>query len=281
MKTLIVLTDFSNTASSAAIYAAALTHQFSISRFILFNSYEFKPLATEIPMPNQVSMELRREESLKKLEDLRDELRTFVSENTSIELLATEKNLLFAVHSLSEQYHAELTVMGITGMSGFERAIIGSNTISVAREISTPLLLVPNRSKFEKINKVVFATDLKSDLQKSAIEIKNIITALSARLLLLNIEKSGEVKFNTDLINEQAILHDVLDNEDPEYYFNENEDIAAGILEFIKNHDVQLVIALQKKHGFFESIFHRSITKRLTYQTPIPLLLLQEGIGKL
>lgn len=277
MKTLIVLTDFSNTATSAAKYAAALTHQFSVSRFILFNSYEFKPVATDIPMPNQVSMELLRQESLKKLEDLRDELRTFVNENTSIELLATEKNLLIAVHSLSEQYHAELTVMGITGMNSLERAIIGSNTISIAREISTPLLLLPNGSKFEKINKVVFATDLKSDLQSSAIAIKNIVTALNARLLLLNIEKSGAEKFNTDMIKEQAMLHEVWDNEDPEYYFNENEDIAAGIIEFIENHDVQLVIAIQKKHGFFERIFHKSITMRLTYQTPIPLLLLQEG----
>jgi len=277
MKTLIVLTDFSKSALNAARYAAALTHQFSVSKLILFNSYEFRPVATDIPMTNQVGLANLREESRKKLENLRDELLPIVNQETTMEILAVENPLVYAVHSLAEQYQPELTVMGITGMSGFERALIGSNTITIAREITTPLLLVPHAATFEKINKAVFATDLRNDLKKSAMELKSIINKLGTRLLILNIEKSGTTRFDTDLIKEQAVLHELWDNEDPEYYFNENEDIAKGILEFIKTHDVQMVIAIPKHHGFFESIFHRSITKRLTYHTPIPLLLLQPG----
>ena len=277
MKTLIVLTDFSKAATNAARYAAALTHQFTVSRFILFNSYEFKPVATDIPMTNQAGMAAQREDSIRKLEKSKIELQSLIAPNTDIEIMAVENALIYAVHSLTEQLHAELTVMGITGMSGFERTIIGSNTITVAREITTPLLLVPHMATFEKVNKVVFATDLKNNLRKSATEIKTIIKALGARLMIVNVEKSGKEHFNTGLVTEQAMLHEVWDEDDPEYYFNENDDIAAGILEFIKTHNVQMVIAIPKQHSFFESIFHKSITKRLTYHTPIPLLLLQPG----
>jgi nucleotide-binding universal stress UspA family protein len=275
MKTLIVLTDFSKAATNAARYAAALTQQINVSRFILFNSYEFKPIATDIPMTNQAGLSAQREESIRKLEKLKIELQPLIAPETSVDIVAVENALMYAVHTLTEQYHAELTVMGITGMSGFERAIIGSNTLYVAREITSPLLLVPHTAIYERINKVVFATDLKSNLRKIAIEIKSIINALGARLLILNIERSGKEHFNTAMVTEQAMLHEVWDEEDPEYYFNENEDIATGILDFIKTHDVQMVIAIPKQHSFFESIFHKSVTKRLTYHTPIPLLLLQ------
>jgi len=277
MKTLIVLTDFSKAATNAAKYAAALTHQFTVSKFILFNSYEFRPVATDIPMTNQAGMAAQREESIRKLEELKLELLPFIAAETQVETMATENALIYAVHSLIEKFHAELMVMGITGMSGFERAIIGSNTITVAREITSPLLLVPHMATFKTINKVVFATDLKNNLRKSANEIKSIIKALGARLLILNVEKSGKEHFNPAMVSEQAMLHEVWDENDPEYHFNENDDIAAGILDFIKTHEVQMLIAIPKQHRFFESIFHKSITKRLTYHTPIPLLLLQPG----
>ena len=160
-------------------------------------------------------------------------------------------------------------------MSGIERAIIGSNTITVAREITTPLLLVPHAANFEKIKKIVFATDLKDDLKKAVTDIKAIVRKLGANLLILNIEKSRKEQRNTDSATEQVRLHEMWDEEKPEYYFRENDDIGNGIIDFIKTHDVQLVIAVPKRHTFFESLFHKSVTKRLTYHSPIPLLLLQ------
>ncbi|WP_432712733.1 universal stress protein [Pedobacter sp.] len=276
MKTLIVLTDFSKSAVNAAHYAAALTQQVLVSRIILFNAYEYKPVATDIPMSYSIGMEALREESHRRLEQLKMELLPLVSQHTSIDTLAREETLLYAIAALDNEFHAELIVMGITGMSGFERVVIGSNTITVAREISSPLLLVPNSVTYQRINKVVFATDLNQGARKTALELKSIINIMGAKLLILNVEKRGTAHFQTDLIAEQAMLHEVWDCEDPEYYFNNNEDIAAGIIDFIKTHDVQMLIAIPRKHGFIEGIFHRSITKKLTYHSPIPLLLLQQ-----
>jgi nucleotide-binding universal stress UspA family protein len=276
MNTIIVLTDFSNSASNAARYAAGLTHQIDVKNIILFNSYEYKPVATDIPMSGQVGMNVLRQQSITKLQELKSELLTLASEKTRIEVLASENPLILAIHSLINLYHPELTVMGITGMSGFERALIGSNTINIAKEISSPLLLIPKSASFRKINKVVFATDLSAGLQRSAAEIKRIINSLAADLIILNVESAGADHFNADMVTEHTELHDLWDNENPEYYFIEKKDVAEGITEFIKTHDTQLLIAIPKKHGFFESIFRKSITKELTYHTPVPLLLLQE-----
>ncbi len=275
MKTIIVLTDFSKAATNAARYAAALTHQFSVSKLILFNSYEFKPVATDIPMTSQAGMAAQREESFLKLERLKIELQSLIAPETVVELTAVENSLIYAVHGLSQQYQAALTVMGITGLSGIERAIIGSNTITVAREITTPLLLVPHAANFNNINKVVFATDLKNDYNNAALNIKDIVRTLGADLLILNVEKMRKDDLAAALVIERGKLNEIWDEENAEYHFIESDDIGKGILNFIKTHDVQLVIAIPKHHTFFESIFHKSVTQRLTYHSPIPLLLLQ------
>jgi nucleotide-binding universal stress UspA family protein len=277
METLLVLTDFSKTASNAAMYAAALTHQLNVSRIILFNSYEFRPVATDIPITTQVGLAASKTDSINRLQALRNEILPFVNATTTVDYATSENPLLYAIHALHEQYHAEITIMGITGMSGFERALIGSNTINVAREITSPLLLIPNGAAFQPINKIVFATDLKTDLQKPAMALRNIIDALNAKLLILNIENKKDEHFHAELKRERTGLMEAWGDHENEYYFNENQDISKGIIEFINTHDVQIVIAIPKKHGFWEGIFHRSVTKRLTYHTPIPLLLLHEN----
>jgi hypothetical protein len=47
-------------------------------------------------------------------------------------------------------------------------------------------------------------------------------------------------------------------------------------MRFADREDIQLVITLPQKYGFFESLFHRSVTKKLAFHTHLPLLLLNE-----
>lgn len=46
-------------------------------------------------------------------------------------------------------------------------------------------------------------------------------------------------------------------------------------MDFAEDEDVDLVITIPKKFGFFESLFKRSVTKKLAYHTEIPLLILK------
>ena len=115
MKTLIVLTDFSKAATNAARYAAALTHQFTVNRLILFNSYEFKPVATDIPMNSQASMAAQRQESLLKLEKLKAEMQPLIASDTTIEVFAVENELISCSASLNR------TTSGRTYGNGYNR----------------------------------------------------------------------------------------------------------------------------------------------------------------
>ncbi|MFA6085513.1 universal stress protein [Mucilaginibacter sp.] len=276
MKAILVLTDFSEAAHNAALYAACLTHQLETDQLILYHSYEFKAPA-EVPLPGPSEMETLHQTSADSLTELKNRLRTFINERTLIDTLNDERPLLMAVTDITTRYQVELIVMGITGKNGLERVLIGSNTMIMAKESIIPVLLVPPEARYDKIRRVAFACDLKSvSASTPAREIRSLVHTLDAKLLVLNVDTEDRANFAPDTINEQMVLHQLWDKEDPEYHYAVHEDIAVGILEFTVEHDIQLVIAVPRQHTFFDRLFHGSLTKKLAFYTLIPLLLMRE-----
>ncbi len=275
MKTILVLSDFSDTSFIAARYAASLAHQLGTSRLILYHSYEFIPVAADIPVP-----ELQNffEESTDSLSKLKNDLQPFTDENITIETLTDERPLIEAVRSITDKEHAGLVIMGISGKSQLQKMIVGSNTVSIAKECSVPLLIVPREAKFDKIHRILFACDLKEVLTTTPSQVlKTLIHSLGARLVILNVDHNNELSAS-EALSEQTALHELWDSENAEYHYIDREDTAEGIMEFADKNDIQLVVTVPKKYGFFENLFHRSLTKKLAFHTRIPLMLLEEGI---
>jgi nucleotide-binding universal stress UspA family protein len=278
MKTILVLTDFSYAAYRAALYASALTHQLEADQLILYHSYELKqPVETVVPLPEPPDIERLYQESIANLTVLKDELRTFVHESSTIDIHTDDRPLLVAAEAIAAEHRAELTVMGITGKSNIEKALFGSNTLMMAKESTIPVLLVPPEARFEWIKRVVFACDLKNISQSTpAKSIRSLVHALNAKLLVLNVDTEDHDHFTPDTIHEQTLLDQLWDREDPEYHFHIHEDTAEGILQFTLEHNIQLLIAVPKQHTFFDRLLHGSLTKKLTFQTLVPLLLMKE-----
>jgi nucleotide-binding universal stress UspA family protein len=278
MKTILVLTDFSDAAANAASFAAALTHQLEVSGLILYHSYEWSPpVQTAVPVLEPANVESLHQDSLENLTLLKDRLRSFTNERTIIEILTDDRPLIMAAEAIGTQHQAGLLVMGVTGKSRLEQVLVGSNTINIAKESTIPVLLVPREAHFEKIRRIVFACDLKKVSKSTpAKEIRSLIHQLGAKLLVLNVDTEDQEHFTPDTITEQMVLHQLWDQENPEYHYINADDIAKGVAQFALEHDIQLVIAVPKQHGFFNSLFHSSLTKKLTFEILVPLLLIKE-----
>lgn len=275
---MLVLTDFSEEAANAARYATALAHQVKARRLTLYHSYESIGIPPTAFAPYTGGFTESPELSLQKITELKDQLKDWLPENTEIDIRCDQRNLVNAVISLAGQQHINLIVMGMSGKSGFERTLMGSNTINLAQDSPAPLLIVPPVAVFQPIKTVVFACDLKRVSESTPVlAIKGFINALGARLIILNVDRDG-ARFDPDAIKEMKHLHQLWDEQQPEYYYTDHEDIAKGIMEFAGQQRAELIITIPKQYGFFESIFHRSMTKKLAYHTHLPLLLFKEDI---
>jgi nucleotide-binding universal stress UspA family protein len=280
IKNILMLTDFSEAAANAARYAAELIHQLGASRLILYHSYGFNPIVMNIKLKIPVRSADASPKSKEQLEDLKNKLETLAGKKTKIEVYADDLPFLYGAQSVAEQQHAGLVVMGITGKSKLARILVGSNTVTMAKASAAPLLIVPQKAKFEKIRRVLFACDSKKlPVSTPVYAIKTFLHKLDAKLVILNMDHPDRDPLDPDTIAGEAALHEQWDSEEPEYHHTDHKDVAKGIMQFADQHDTQLVITVPEKYGFFESLFHRSLTKKLAFHTHIPLLLLKETIN--
>lgn len=275
METIIIATDFSETATNAARYAAQLSHALRTSTIILYHSYDNAPIATEIPLRESKDTAMAHESALLELEATASQVKPFVSVHTSMEIIANDLPLVVGIQRLLDERNAALVVTGITGKSNLEKFLIGSNTVAIAEACTSPVLIVPEETEFKPIAKAVFACDLKKVDQTTPTELlSRLIAALGFKLLVLNIVKPEE-QFNIDTIPEQYHLHKLLDQFEPEYHYVEHHDVAEGITHFAETQQVDLVITVPKKYGFFDNLFHKSATKKLAHHTHLPLLVIK------
>lgn len=273
-KHILVLTDFSVAAENAAQYAAALSRQLLSRKLVLYHSYEsiLMPVSTGFA-PVGPGFTESAEVSLEKMTRIKDMLGQQVLPSTKIETRTDDRMLVPAVNMLVQQLRIGLVVVGMTGKSMLERVIIGSNALDLAKECLAPLLIVPAGAAFHKIEKVVFACDMKEVLKLTPVHaIRTFVNALQASLLILNVDhRRGD--FEPDEMEQLKALHELWDDQQPEYHYVEHGDVAEGIIAFAEKQAAQLVITIPRVYGFLEGLFHQRLTNRLAIRLRLPLML--------
>lgn len=276
MKTIIVATNFSASCLNAAHYAMALSKQLNINDIVLYHSYAL-PLAVEIPLSEPFDVNSLYKDSLAKLTDLKESLVKLGTNETNFHLITNEYPLSWGIQTLSEQFPESLAIMSVSEKSKTESVLIGNNTASMIKEATIPLLIVPLEQKYKQIKKVIYACDLKriSD-DKLEQSIKGLVHQLGAHLVFLNVAHNEADNFKPDIIDDIYKLHTIWQEENPDYHYIDRKDVAKGIVEFAKEQQADLLIAVPKTYAFFDRIFHRSVTNKLAFHTQLPLLLLRE-----
>lgn len=277
MKTILVPTDFSDTAYNAATYALSLARNLGTTRIILYHAYELivpiPDIPTMIPMVNPDDL---RAASIEGLEKMKKELDTLVPPGSTLVTRADNTLLAATIEEVCKNEEADLIVMGITGGSKLEEVLVGSNTIDVVKNTSYPVLIVPGGAKYKPIEKIVFAVDLRKIAETTPVEpLKKLLHIFNAELHVINIDHESR-HFSTDTPFETMLLDTLLEDFNPAYHFIDNPDVVEGIVEFAEENKADIILTIPKKHGLFEGIFKRSRTSKLAYQTHLPLLTLHE-----
>jgi nucleotide-binding universal stress UspA family protein len=57
----------------------------------------------------------------------------------------------------------------------------------------------------------------------------------------------------------------------------DTENLNESLNKFVAEHNSDLLCMIRRKRGALENIFHESATTKKAFNTPVPLLILQEG----
>lgn len=285
MHTIIVPTDFSTTAANAAAYAVQFAEQINVKRILLFHAYEL-PVALDPLMPGVQMLELDsyKEVATNNLEDFRNELRSKFP-NAAIQLDVTVEygSITGGIEMIATREKIELIIMGITGGGALAETLIGSNTTSVAGALGMPVLIIPPHAKYNPVKKIMLSCDFDhADKFIPVNIIRSLINDTHAKLLVFNIEVDMEetnAKYPASMMGEGFAVHTLLQEFQPEYHFTKNKEYVDGVNEYADSHEVDMIISIPKRKGFFEKLFIKSTTKKLAFHTHLPLLVVHKQVG--
>jgi nucleotide-binding universal stress UspA family protein len=275
MNTLLVCTDFSDSAAHAARYACVVARQFRIPSIILFHAWELVPASRALPVTDR-EKEAQASAAMQELEALKESLAGQVDAGTSIRVRAEKLPLVDNIDRVVTEENADLIVMGISGKSKWDKLLVGSNTTKVSQKSRHPVLIVPARAALEPITSILFACDLKEVTAKTPLEpLDRVMQFFSpASLTVLNVDAANK-HFTTQTPEEIHQLHHIFDKYKPEYAYIDHEDTVTAITDYAGSHAISLVIIIPHHYNFLQKLLHRPTSDKLIYNSHVPLLSIQ------
>lgn len=282
MKTYIVPIDFSDTSIHAAEFTALLTNQTDVADIFLLHSYHVSIYESVLPTPDMTipsEEEIKEQviERTKKLEHIRTQMYKQVRKGVTIHVHISRSPLVRAIIETINKKNGDIVILGSNGSNNGDISHIGSNVINISKLSPVPVIVVPPACCYEPIKRVVMACDFNKVKDSMPLEpLKRLLQRHDIELQVVNIDKEAKHKnVDPEQLAEETVLHNMLQEYHPRYYYNSESDIINGILDFAKGHHAQMVIALPHKYSFFQSLLHSSVSRQLTIRSAVPVLLLK------
>ncbi|MCC7524990.1 MAG: universal stress protein [Chitinophagaceae bacterium] len=271
MKKIIAPVDFSEPSVNAAKYAIQLSADLPDSSVTLYYVYE-TIIAGSDGSPLLIDPDARKNVALMALNNLKTELEVLAK--TPIEVVAEEGRLANCLERYVKQQEVSLVVMGITGSSKIEQLIIGSNTLNVISRDLCPVFIVPGNASYRKIKRAIFTSDLKNvESSTPLLPLKKVLNIFQPELYVVHVATSHATVPEADMV-EKRKLEALLKEYNPQYFFVLEEDFSAAVDKFAGEYNADIIITVPRKHSFLASLFKGSNTRKLAYQTTLPILAL-------
>jgi len=275
MKTILVPTDFSPIATNAMNFAADMAVNINAS-LTLLHVYQVPVSMTDVPVV-MVSADELRKSSEEKLEILKQDLAHITSGKIKIYTEARLGDVSDELEDICKHIEPFAVIMGTKGTSGVERILFGSTTLTAIRHLKWPVIVVPPGKEYGTgIKKIGFACDFDKVIESTPIQfIKNMVKEFRAELHVLNVDHENK-HFKPGTPEESLMLHTLVEDLNPQYHFIDNEDIEDGINEFVETNNIDLLIAIPKKHKLLDGLFKPSSTKQLVTKSHVPVMCVHE-----
>ncbi|MCU0324200.1 MAG: universal stress protein [Spirosomaceae bacterium] len=274
MKKILLTTDFSKASEKAIHYALNLFND-TQCEFTLMHAYDTIPAGPpessfaliEDAYKTSKALLDKQLANIKKFDD--EEYHTFKTE-----LMPTSPSS--AIQILNQRNNYDLVVVGASGRG--DNIFFGSTATDVVRNAGLNSLVIPVNAKIESIKNIVFAVDYQPVSSFEIFEdLKDLTHRKDATITLLNILKDGQTP--TDINGLMKFeYHDYFNDVKTNDYYVHEKNVEEGIADYLKYHNVDLLVMVSRHHSFFDVIFNRSVTRKFALHPTIPLLSIYDEV---
>ncbi|MBT8182895.1 MAG: universal stress protein [Eudoraea sp.] len=276
MKKVILPTDFSYNAYNAISYAMNLLKD-EETTFYLLNTYTPAIYQTEylLHSPGQIGLgDIYQSESINQLEELQKQLqKEFKNPKHTILTHSAFNILVDEVSSMVANEEADMVIMGTQGATGAKEIFLGTHTVHVIKKATCPVIAIPADFDYETPIEILFPTDYEvayseeqlnalldlAELHKSRIQVIHISSGYD----LTEVQSENRAKLEKILEKIPHLFHDL-----------PNQEIITGINNFQLKNKMNMLVMIQNKHTFLESLFIEPVIKKIGFHVSIPFMVI-------
>ena len=276
MKKILVPTDFSPNAARAIDYAVQIAKLNQATIYVIHACDNLDTLNMENVQPRREYNKKITDEAFDNLEMIRRSIEETEQVLVNIQLYSGPVNdtILLA----AQEHNADLLIMGTLGISGIKEAIFGSKTAAVISNTTVPVLAIPLEYDWSPPLKFLLAINHFDEVSDILYPVFDLAKTFKAEVRLTvftdedNIVSSNyltdarEIKFAEDKLRKK--YSDLVIN--AEHLTGRH--FEESINEFIESNQIDLLAMMTHKRSFIGSIFNRSITRKMSYHSKVPIL---------
>ena len=272
MTKLLIPTDFSEASENATNYAIEMANALS-AEIVLLHVNQIPVSVSEFGITAYDVSEMKTE-SLVTLKALAEKIKKSYPHISKVEYYAEIGNSADVILEYAKNKNFEFVIMGNNGHgSNFIKNIIGSTSVSVSKKIEVPLIIVPPHVKYKKIENLAYASVYDEDIETNTalIKVRDLNLQFNSTLSVLHVIPENHSLNETESFADNFVESKLAKTEHQTYIITENK-VSVGILDFVKFHQIDMIIVEPKKHSIFHALFYPSITNELAFKSPVPVL---------
>lgn len=281
---IIILTDFSENAASAAETGLALSSKLGTD-LLLYHTYIDYPA---LPYASGGGWDLeeyplKKKQALQRMECLLEGLESLATQSAqedrqpTISFLIEDGDLGVELSNLLENRSVEMIVMGARSEHP-DDPLSGDDTKAVIRHADRPVLVVPAGTIINQVHKIVFATDFEPEDLEAIRYIKKLcqLFGFGMEVIHVDLDKSKTADRETAFKDSLDALHAT----GVQYEKLNGKDLVRRINQFVSE-KAPVILALRHHHyPFFIDLFVQSKSKELLAKQKTPLLIFPQTLGR-
>ncbi|MCC7523448.1 MAG: universal stress protein [Chitinophagaceae bacterium] len=278
MKKILVPTDFSSCAANALNFAVQASRFYRAEIILLHVIDRTEVLYGEYPDVIQERFKAAANDAQEKL----DQIKASIAETESIAIrtFQREGEVDELILELSDEMEIDLIVMGTFGINGIKDRIWGSKTAALTGKSSVPVMIIPYEYDWKQPEKMLLAT---SRFEEDREVLKPIIDLTGAfKADLFAVVFTDEDHADAALLMERGLhmtsyevkLKKLLNTESIITGHLSGSKFEDTLQDYIQNNGIDMLAMITYQRSLWDRIFRPSATRRMSYHTTIPLLVI-------
>ncbi len=269
--TILCPTDFSECSLNAIEYASRLGEKFNadLILFHVLNREDYEKLS-----PNDPNGRYQKE-------FVRDKLRSLqqtVKDESLLEGLASclieirEGKIVHETLAFAKEINADLIVVGTEGVNDLRSNYIGSRASRMVEQCETDIMVIPRKVYFKRPRKLIYASDYIEEDKLAVQKVAELARFYDSEIDIVHVsptQKALDKSLHMTVVEEikPFVRYDKVN-----YVLKSfRDDLALGLENYLQVAKGDILVTLSKKKTFFDQIFSKNLSKKMSYFLNKPL----------